>query len=274
VRSVGIQHGFSYRHWLNYLHEADEMRAVGDDAGFPVPDRTLVFDRYAADQLAGGGHFPPPSLTITGSARLEALSAQVDELRPEREQIRQQLGVPDGRRLALLAAKFSEIGETLPAVIDAASRVPGLHLVIKSHPAEVAAVYAPLVANRTQASIAPEGTGLAELLTAADLLITMNSTVAVDGLVLGVPALVVGLPNNLSPFVEAGVMLGADGPEKIKHELESLLYDREIRQGLADRARQFAARYGLAPAPGAATRAAAEIIALAGERKLRTRIIP
>ena len=34
----------------------------------------------------------------------------------------------------------------------------------------------------------------------------MNSTVAIDGLVLGVPALVIGLPNNLSPFVEAGAM--------------------------------------------------------------------
>ena len=36
----------------------------------------------------------------------------------------------------------------------------------------------------------------------------MNSTVAIDAMVLGVPALVVGLPNNLSPFVEAGAMAG------------------------------------------------------------------
>ena len=41
----------------------------------------------------------------------------------------------------------------------------------------------------------------------------MNSTVAIDGLVLGVPALVIGLPNNLSPFVDAGVMLGAEAAD-------------------------------------------------------------
>jgi hypothetical protein len=173
------------------------------------------------------------------------------------------LGVHDGQQLAVLAAKFTEIGAILPSVVDAASRVDGLHLVIKSHPAEVAAVYAPLVANRARASVAPEGAGLAELLAAADLVITMNSTVAVDGLVLGLPALVVGLPNNLSPFVEAGVMLGADGAEKIKAGLESVLYDREIRQGLAERAGRFVARYEMAPTPGAARRAAAEIVALA-----------
>ena len=264
VRSVGIQHGFIYRHWLNYRHELDEMRPAGDDAGFPLPDRTLLYDRYAAEQLAGSGHFPASSLTITGNARLEVLAAEVDHRRSEREQIRQRLGVHDGQRLAVLAAKFSEIGAALPAVIDAASRVQGLHLAIKPHPAEVAAVYAPLVAGSSRASIAPAGTGLAELLAAADLVITMNSTVAVDGLVLGVPALVVGLPNNLSPFVEACVMLGADGPEKIRQGLASLLYDREIRQGLVDRAAAFAARYGLAPAPGAARRAAEEILALAG----------
>jgi hypothetical protein len=262
VRSVGIQHGFIYRHWLNYLHEPDEMRPAGDDAGFPAPDRTLLYDRCAAEHLAGPGHFPPTSLTVTGNARLEALAAEVEAQRPARERIRRRLGVPDGRRLAVLAAKFTEIGPTLPGVIDAASHVRDLHLVIKTHPAEVADVYAPIVANRAHVSVAPAGTGLAEALAAADLVITMNSTVAVDGLVLGVPALVVGLPNNLSPFVEAGVMLGANGPEKIQQGLESLLYDRQVRQGLSERAGQFAARYGLAPAPGAAGRAAAEILAL------------
>ena len=36
----------------------------------------------------------------------------------------------------------------------------------------------------------------------------MNSTVAIDGLLLGLPALVIGLPNNLQPFVDAGAMIG------------------------------------------------------------------
>jgi capsule polysaccharide modification protein KpsS len=43
------------------------------------------------------------------------------------------------------------------------------------------------------------GAGSASLLAAADAVVTMNSTVAIDALVLGVPALVIGLPNNLSP---------------------------------------------------------------------------
>jgi hypothetical protein len=36
IPSVGLQHGFIYRTWLNYLHEPDEMQpGAAGDAGFP-----------------------------------------------------------------------------------------------------------------------------------------------------------------------------------------------------------------------------------------------
>ena len=50
---------------------------------------------------------------------------------------------------------------------------------------------------------------LAPLLAASRAVITVNSTVALDAAVAGVPALVIGLPNNLSPFVDAGALAGA-----------------------------------------------------------------
>ena len=54
IPSIGLQHGFIYRHWLNYLHEPDEMEPDPerpDDRGFPHPTLTLLFDGYAADHL-------------------------------------------------------------------------------------------------------------------------------------------------------------------------------------------------------------------------------
>ena len=39
IPSVGLQHGFIYRHWLNYLHEADEMQADGDRRAASPPRR-------------------------------------------------------------------------------------------------------------------------------------------------------------------------------------------------------------------------------------------
>jgi hypothetical protein len=67
IPSVGLQHGFIYRHWLNYLHEPDEMTAAGADRGCPIPDRTLVFDRYAESHLRSAGHFPDRALQVAGN---------------------------------------------------------------------------------------------------------------------------------------------------------------------------------------------------------------
>jgi hypothetical protein len=266
IRSVGIQHGFIYRHWLNYLHEPDEMAEVGDDHGAPIPDRTLVFDRYAAAHLSDAGHFPPGSLAITGSARLVELVARVAEfgVAAARRETRRQLGsAGDEERLVLLAAKHSEIKGELPALVAAVGDVPGVRLVIKPHPAETAEAYAPAASGAAAVSIAARGADLARLLAAADGVVTMNSTVAIDGLMLGLPALVVGLPNNLSPFVEAGVMLGAAGRTETARQLRALLYDADVRQRLARRAAAFTAGHDMRSDGRAAARAAGEILSCA-----------
>ncbi len=48
IPSVGLQHGFIYRHWLNYLHEPDEMAAdveQPEDRGFPSADAHAALRR-------------------------------------------------------------------------------------------------------------------------------------------------------------------------------------------------------------------------------------
>ncbi len=77
IKVVGLQHGFIYRHWLNYLHEPDEMAPSPDnpaDRGFPRPTLTLVYDQFAAEHLVRAGHFPPESLAVAGSPRLDAFA--------------------------------------------------------------------------------------------------------------------------------------------------------------------------------------------------------
>ena len=73
IPSVGLQHGFIYRHWLNYRHEPDEMREA-KTTGFPTPTRTLLFDEFAAQHLRTAGRFDDESLVVTGSPRLDELA--------------------------------------------------------------------------------------------------------------------------------------------------------------------------------------------------------
>jgi hypothetical protein len=101
------------------------------------------------------------------------------------------------------------------------------------------------------------------MLAIADVLVTMNSTVAIDALILDVPSLVIGLPNNLSPLVEAGAMRGADGAGAIEQELRALLYDAAVRRAVLAAGAGFAARYALASDGQAGWRSAETILARA-----------
>ena len=262
VATAALQHGFIYRHWLNYRHTADEMRPGAADAGFPVPDRTLVFDQYAVEHLISQGHFSAESLQMTGSARLDDLARRLAVLRPSREAIRQKLGVR-GEPLAVFAAKFVEVEHELPPLVSAAAVMPDIRVVIKPHPAETPELYRPFLTGAPSVSLAPATADLATLLAAADAVITMNSTVAIDGLVLGLPALVIGLPNNLQPFVDAGAMLGVRSGEDLQMPLRALLYDAHAREALMQAAARFTSRYAMRADGQAADRAATEILALA-----------
>ena len=112
--------------------------------------------------------------------------------------------------------------------------MPGVHLAIKAHPAETPDVYG-LFPGVTNVTVLPASVPLAPLLAAARGVVTVNSTVALDALALGVPALVIGLPNNLSPFVSDGAMLGADGSRAIADALGRLLHDDGLRRELVRR---------------------------------------
>ena len=115
------------------------------------------------------------------------------------------------RTLVLVTTKHREAQGVLGMLLDAAASCPGVHVAIKTHPAETPEVYADLVAGHPNVTVLPASAPLAPLLGASRAVVTVNSTVALDAAVLGVPALVIGLPNNLSPFVEAGIMAGVAG---------------------------------------------------------------
>ncbi|HQX83160.1 MAG TPA: hypothetical protein PKW63_15445 [Vicinamibacterales bacterium] len=268
VASVGLQHGFIYRHWLNYLHEPDEMLAAGADRGFPLPDKTLLFNSYAEAHLRSAGAFPADRLEVTGSPGLDALVTRMATFSDaDRAAMRALTGSTGaGQKLAVLVAKFTEVRDALPALADLMRQKPEMRLAIKAHPAETGDVYAPYFSGLGNVTILAADTDLSRVLSVADAVLTRNSTVAIDALVLGLPALVLGRPSNLSPFVDEGVMAGVDAADNaigIGETLERLLYDREVRATVTAAADAFVARYGLRPKQGSAARAADVILEMA-----------
>ena len=75
----------------------------------------------------------------------------------------------------------------------------------------------------------------------------------------------IGLPNNLSPFVEAQIMAGAADGE-IGPALSRILYDEGFRQQLEASRSVFLARYGITSDGGAADRSADAILGMIASR--------
>jgi hypothetical protein len=267
IPTVGLQHGFIYQSWLNYLHEDEEMRpdpANPSDSGFPRPTRTLLFDEYARSHLERCGRFPPESLVVTGSPRLDALVRTVGELSSaEVAAALEAAGAGTSRVLVLFVAKYSQSKHVLGALADAVARMPDVQLAIKAHPAETPDAYAPIARGRQNVHVLPSTAPLAALLRASRAVVTVNSTVALDAGVLGIPALVIGLPNNLSPFVAAGAMAGARDAADIEPALHRILYDREFRLQIERGRGEYLGRYAIASDGRAAERAADAVLALA-----------
>lgn len=236
IPTAGLQHGFIYRHWLNYRHEPDE-RAPGRTPPFPAPTRTLVFDEYAARHLAEAGGFPADSLEVTGSPRLDDLARDIASLPAgDAMRVRDELGIARAETLVLVTTKEKEARGVLPGLVAAADATPGCVLVIKPHPAETAEAYGWISGDRNVRVV--EGpVSLARLLGAARAVVTVNSTVALDAGALDIPALAIGLPNNLSPFVESGAIAGSPDPAQLTALLGRILYDEGFRRQLAARRR-------------------------------------
>ena len=266
IRSAGLQHGFIYRHWLNYLHEPDEMASSDAnpmDRGFPRPDLTLVYDDLAMSHLLSQGAFPPNAVRAVGSPRLDAFVDTSRRLSEEdRHRLRSSVGAGPGQHLVIVATKYSQVAPAFGALVRAIAGMRDVRLVVKCHPAETAAPYRAAAGGLADIGIAPPDADLAALVSAARLLITVNSTAAIEAMPLGVPALVVALPNNLSPFVEAGAMAGVEQEGEIGPALASLLYDEDRRARLAAARRAFMERAGIQADGRAAVRAADAILSL------------
>lgn len=266
IPTVGLQHGFIYRHWMNYHHEPDEMAPSpnhADDLGFPAPTLTLLYDQLAADHLMRVGHFPAEHLRVAGSPGLDDLAVTARTLSEEDlVRARHEAGVPEGRRAILVAAKFTQIAGVFPALVRALAEVPDAHMVVKCHPSEGPDVYVAAAGGNKSVTIAPATLGLAVLTKASDLLVTVNSTAAIEAMVLGVPALVLALPNNLSPFVDAGVMDGVVTGGDIAAALRAALDTSARREAWRARAAAFMEQAGIRADGLAVARAVDAILGL------------
>ena len=258
VPTLGIQHGILYPTYYSYRHDPDE-------ADCPRPDRTAVFGEAARRFLIQSGHYAPESLVITGSPKFDEL---VEAARGwDRDAKRKRLGISPDERLVVVASRHrgirethQSIGSAFPSLLKASAALPRIRLLIKPHPAESTDGYAKDIraCGATHATLLQGSADLAELLFAADLLVTVESLSAVEALVLGRPVVILNMPTNLREMVDAGVAIGVAAGEDPSSAVRAALDDPGVRERL----RAARERYLADVASGVDGRATARILDL------------
>jgi hypothetical protein len=233
VPTVAIQHGILYPKYYSYLHE-------GAEADAPRPDVTAVFGESAARFLVERGGYARPSVVVTGSPKFDELLAEARG--GDVPGLRRSLGVGTDDQLVLVASRYrpirdthEAIGSELDRLLGAASTLPGVHLVIKPHPAEGTEPYLAALRGHpgARAVLAPPDLSLGPLLAACDLLVTVESQSAMEALVLDKPVVLLSQPSNLRDLVEAGVALGVEAGADPLGALAAALGDPDTRETLA-----------------------------------------
>jgi len=207
-----------------------------------APSSTMMFvpGRFGKAYLEGV--FPDdrlPDIIATGRPYLES---QYGERREQYDPPK----AGDPIRIVLATQDFSDrvretfVQETLVGIEQMGHTV---EVIIKTHPSESTALYEEILGrkpSRSNTSVRIEETGLQRHMREADLLITVNSNVGLEAVILGTPSVSINLFKPYVPaypYVQAGAVPELTSREDIESFLEEI--DAETLQSLRERQEEF-----------------------------------
>ncbi len=244
---LAIQHGVIHPSHPGYIHSSRDISDAGSvRAPFcPIPNQTAVFGPYHKELLTKISAYPIESVVVTGQPRYDVL-ARTDTWR-DRAEVLRGLHLDPAKRTVLWATQTHGLpaGENLrnvEAVYEALAGIEDTQLVLKLHPNEDqrATLYRQYKSS-SSTIVGREGDTLA-LLHACDVLITRNSTVAMEAVALDRPVLILNLSGepDLVEYVREGVAVGVYRRQDLQGALIRLL---EEDSSLAKHRERFIERY-------------------------------
>jgi hypothetical protein len=257
VPSVEVQHGLIAEHHSGYLHLDGEVASDRAQASpfSPVPDVIVVHGESAKESLVEQGHFAPDAIRVTGSPTIEAAR----ERSRDRQGIRARLGIGDASVAALFFGTLRHIrpvdDQHLRAFLECCRGIPIIKPLLRPYPGdhEGPKRYRSIaMASGVSAPVLVSEDSL-DLILAADIVVSYNSTTALDAMALGRAVIQINMSGAADqvPFVDDGAALGArtredlclallalsDPGENASQVRRNLAYARHYYANCADPAR-------------------------------------
>ena len=213
VQTLEVQFGLYNRESIEWRFFSSDHLAVTGESPFEL-------------MLEHG--VPRGRMTITGSPRFDKV---MDCSTEQAWKIRQNTGVPKGKKMILFASQPYHLGafespehlrEMKRALFQAIDSLEGLCLVVKPHPIENSAEMRKLAEGRRNILFTDKRLDIGDLIEATDVFVTFFSTTTFHALVMNKPTITISFPssctNNL--FEESGATIVA----KTADDLASILH--------------------------------------------------
>ncbi|MFH1202758.1 MAG: UDP-N-acetylglucosamine 2-epimerase [Candidatus Omnitrophota bacterium] len=216
--------------------------------------KTAVWGQADFDRYISLGN-PTNKLAITGSPKYDRIYSKSQE--SERKIIYKKLGLDPKKKFIILATqpitKFSsyrtedENEVLLRSVIASIKKIPNnIKLVVKLHPFEDYSIYERLIKKiGSENFILVRDIDIFALIRASILLMTVNSTVGLEAMILDKPLITINLTKRKDalPFAERGAALGVYKAEDIAPAIEGLLENAKLKEELVSNRKKLVAYY-------------------------------
>jgi len=236
VPTLAIQHGVISLQHKSYSYTKDEIDSTGNfRAPFcPIPDITLTYGPHEKVMLTRLSSYPAHSVVATGQPRYDHLT-QLRNLDSDAIKcLKRNYGLPEQSRIILWTTQCHGLSDSenkcnFSCMLNTLKQLDNCVLVVKQHPAE-GLKYTHLIKEHiansgVPAFLLPKDSNTNLLLLCCDLMITKNSTTAIEALILGKPVIVLNLsgePDAVN-YVEIGVAKGVYREEDLLLSIKELL---------------------------------------------------
>lgn len=197
---------------------------------------------------------PSETQVITGNPRFDLIVAKESKSDKEKRWVYDKLGLTPQKGVVVLATSWyspvascfvpEEIEIFFSKTLEAMKKFPEKQVVIKLHPSYHAEYeeLARAIANELQiANVFITHRFLWELLSICDLLITDFSTVGLEGMLFDIPVITFDPTKTLelNRYAGSGAALEVYQEENLVPAIKGALYDKEIREKLAEARKKF-----------------------------------
>ena len=247
VPSLAFQHGIIHPTHISYNYSRQDVDFYDNNFNCLFADRTAVFGSHFKKLLITQGNYQSKRLVVTGQTKMDFLSN--DKKKVDKKQTLMKLKIHPSYKIVVFASQplknISELKLTLSTIIKCIRKLNKVSLVIKVHPGDDENTYYQILKELNFQATVIKRFDLYEILSVSDLILSISSTVMLEALIMGKPAIQVNLmeKHNFFGELQRTVLPQVLTDHDLYLQMKKFLLSEKFRKESKDKINKFIPEY-------------------------------